>query len=189
MTEGADTFAAQAANATFALPGDEEATSRQTAQKASTLRWDRKNKRVVKGDGVGADNKKLIKTESGTRLPATFQSGKYDEWKKKKRFSVPRPGEAELPGRAGLDKGKRWKHQAALPKNEKKSQQQKDKSAAAKPMGKQLSSTGRKLKSAGKPGAGKAGLRSVDQIAKERKAKASRVRRSNQPSKKKKAGR
>lgn len=186
LTDGADSFAAQAANATFALPGDEDASGKPMAQKASTLRWDRKSKRVVKGDGTGADNQKFIKTESGTKLPASFQSGKYDEWRKKKRVSVPRPGDSELPGRGGDKGGRKWKHEAAPPKREKKEQFHKDRQAAAKPTGKQLSSTGRKLKSFGKPGVGKAGLRSMDQIAKERKAKAGRVRRSNQPSKKKK---
>lgn len=175
LSEGADSFTAQAANAQFTLPGDEETGGQLKAQKASSLRWDRKKKRVVQGDGTGADNKKLIKTESGSKLPATFQSGKYEEWRKKKRVAVPRAGESELPNRqgpgGGPGGGRKFRHQGALPKNEKKQLGTKDKTGAAKPLGKQLSSTGRKLKSAGKPGVGQGGLRTPDQIAKERKAK------------------
>jgi len=44
---------------------------------------------------VGADNVKLVKTENGTRLPATYRSGRFDEWKAKSRVSLPKVGEAE----------------------------------------------------------------------------------------------
>ena len=59
------------------------------------MTWDKKKKKFIKGDGVGADNMKLVRTESGTRLPATYRSGRFDEWKANTRSSLPRVGEAE----------------------------------------------------------------------------------------------
>ncbi|ORY22443.1 P-loop containing nucleoside triphosphate hydrolase protein [Naematelia encephala] len=57
------------------------------AQKASQLRWDRKKRKFVTGDGIGADNKKMIRTESGALLPATYAGGRYKEWQKRTRHN------------------------------------------------------------------------------------------------------
>lgn len=65
------------------------------------MNWDKKKKKFIKGDGVGADNVKLVKTENGTRLPATYRSGRFDEWKAKSRVSLPKIGEAEPEGTRG----------------------------------------------------------------------------------------
>ncbi|KAJ6499267.1 P-loop containing nucleoside triphosphate hydrolase protein [Mycena sanguinolenta] len=93
LNDGAS-FAEQARGATFDLTGDEGVADRKRRQ----LQWDKKKKRFVKGDGVGADNIKLVKTEGGTRLPATYRSGRFDEWKAKSRISLPKVGEAENGG-------------------------------------------------------------------------------------------
>lgn len=84
MKEGSS-FAEQARSATLDLNADEGDTAR--AQKASQLKWDRKRKRFVK-DTPGGDNKKMIRSESGALLPATFKSGKFAEWKKSRRRRV-----------------------------------------------------------------------------------------------------
>ncbi|KAF8210309.1 P-loop containing nucleoside triphosphate hydrolase protein [Mycena galopus ATCC 62051] len=94
LNDGASSFAEQARGATFDLTGDEGVADR----KRRHLSWDKKKKRFVKGDGVGADNVKLVKTEGGTRLPATYRSGRFDEWKAKSRIALPRVGEAENGG-------------------------------------------------------------------------------------------
>lgn len=65
------------------------------------MTWDKKKKKFIKGDGVGADNVKLVRTENGTRLPATYRSGRFDEWKQKNRVSLPKVGEAEPTGVQG----------------------------------------------------------------------------------------
>lgn len=39
---------------------------------------------------------KLVKTENGVRLPASYRSGRFEEWKAKSRVSLPRIGETEL---------------------------------------------------------------------------------------------
>ncbi|EIN11681.1 DEAD-domain-containing protein [Punctularia strigosozonata HHB-11173 SS5] len=109
LTDGAS-FAEQARNATFDLTGDEGLKS----QKRQQLRWDQKKKKFVKGDGAGADNVKMVKTESGTKLPATYRSGRFDEWKAKTRNNLPRVGEMEQEGsrarRSGGPGGRKFKH-------------------------------------------------------------------------------
>lgn len=109
LRDGAS-FAEQAAQATFDLTTDVGA--QEAARRQSQLKWDRKKKKFVKGDGAGADNVKMIKTEGGTKLPVTYKSGRYDEWiKGKGRGREIRIGETENPSatRSSMG-GKRWKH-------------------------------------------------------------------------------
>ncbi|PAV19024.1 ATP-dependent RNA helicase DBP10 [Pyrrhoderma noxium] len=116
LRDGAS-FAEQASNATFDLAGDENVAER--TRRNAQLEWDRKKKKFVKGSGEGADNVKIVKTESGTRLPASYRSGRFDEWKAKNHTHVPRVGEAELEGatrRSGSGHGgKRFKHTSSTP--------------------------------------------------------------------------
>ncbi|KAG8816111.1 ATP-dependent RNA helicase dbp10 [Serendipita sp. 399] len=109
LRDGAS-FAEQASQVTFDLTTDVGA--QQSARRQSQLKWDRKRKKFVKGDGVGADNIKLIKTESGARLPVTYKSGRYDEWVKGKgKGREIRIGETEKAGPSRHSaNGKRWKH-------------------------------------------------------------------------------
>ncbi|KAJ7647300.1 P-loop containing nucleoside triphosphate hydrolase protein [Roridomyces roridus] len=106
LNDGASSFAEQARGATFDLAGDEGVANRKRRQ----LNWDKKKKKFVKGDGVGADNVKLVKTENGTRLPATYRSGRFEEWKAKSRVSLPRVGEAENEASSRSNGGKRFRH-------------------------------------------------------------------------------
>jgi hypothetical protein len=62
---------------------------RHRTQKASQLRWDRKQKNFTQGPSDKAEKGKMIKTESGTLLPATYNSGKYRQWKAKSRHMAP----------------------------------------------------------------------------------------------------
>lgn len=113
MKDGA-TFAEQAQGASFDLTGDEGAAA---DRKRKQLSWDKKKKKFVQGGGVGADNVKLVKTESGTKLPATYRSGRFDEWKAKTRVSLPKIGEAENEGtgrRMGGPGGQRFKHRKVV---------------------------------------------------------------------------
>ncbi|KAG8690907.1 ATP-dependent RNA helicase dbp10 [Ceratobasidium sp. 423] len=114
LRDGA-TFAEQARNATFDLTTDEALTGRQRHDKQ--LNWDAKKKKFVKGSGEGADNVKIVKTESGARLPATYRSGRFEEWKAKTKTSLPKIGEAESERRfasgakGGRMAGKKFVHQ------------------------------------------------------------------------------
>jgi ATP-dependent RNA helicase DDX54/DBP10 len=93
-------------HATFDLAGDEGVAAQKRAR--SKMTWSKKKKNFVRGDGTGADNVKMVKTESGTKLPATYRSGRFDEWRNKARVSLPRIGEAEPERR--LPNRKRFKH-------------------------------------------------------------------------------
>jgi ATP-dependent RNA helicase DDX54/DBP10 len=105
MRDG-DTFAEQAKHATFDLAGDEGTAAQKRAR--SKMTWDKRKKKFVHGDGAGADNVKMVTTESGVKLPATYRSGRFDEWSAKARMSLPRVGEAEPERR--LPDRKRFKH-------------------------------------------------------------------------------
>ena len=76
------------------------------------MTWDKKKKKFIKGDGSGADNIKLVRTENGTRLPATYRSGRFDEWRKKAKVTIPKIGEreAEQPNSVHASGGRRWRH-------------------------------------------------------------------------------
>ena len=111
LRDGAS-FTEQANGVSFDLAGDEGKAA--SSRPFSQLKWDRKKKKFIKGDGVGADNVKLIKTESGARLPATYRSGRFEEWKSKSRVNLPKVGESEGEGsksRSMSRGGKRFKHQ------------------------------------------------------------------------------
>lgn len=110
LMDGAS-FVEQARGATFDLAGDDGGPQK----KRTRLTWDKKKKKFIRGDGEGADNVKMVRTESGTKLPATYRSGRFDEWKNKNRTSLPRVGEAEIEGKRGGHSmggagGKRFKH-------------------------------------------------------------------------------
>ncbi|KAF8274599.1 P-loop containing nucleoside triphosphate hydrolase protein [Lactarius quietus] len=105
MRDG-ETFAEQAKHATFDLAGDEGVAAQKRAR--SKVTWDKRKKKFIHGDGAGADNVKMVTTESGVKLPATYRSGRFDEWSAKSRTSLPRVGEAEPERR--LPDRKRFKH-------------------------------------------------------------------------------
>ncbi|KAH9949579.1 ATP-dependent RNA helicase DBP10 [Amylocystis lapponica] len=185
LRDGA-TFAEQAQNVAFDLTGDEGAD-----RKRREMKWDKKKKKFVKGGGEGADNVKLVRTESGIKLPATYRSGRFDEWKAKSRVSLPKVGEAEAESvhrRASTGAGgRKFKHNrvvAAKPLDklstdyERKARQNKKKedhtagdagpSSSRPPLGKKGKVTHRRF--GGKPvGRVKNELKTVDQIRRNRK--------------------
>ncbi|KAH7108266.1 DEAD-domain-containing protein [Auriculariales sp. MPI-PUGE-AT-0066] len=196
LRDGAS-FAEQAQNATFDLHTDEGMQVHKRAH--SQLKWDRKKKKFVKGSGEGADNVKIIKTESGARLPATYRTGRFDEWKKQHRTSLPRVGEAEeTSGSRAFAGGKRFKHHGSkeakpldkLSKNfDRKSRQlakkqgaggEPDENPSAQKVGKKKVQS---KKFGGKTvGRAKAELKSVDQIRKARKSMDQRRAKNARPS-------
>jgi ATP-dependent RNA helicase DDX54/DBP10 len=101
-----ETFAEQARHATFDLAGDEAMVAQKRSRSKTT--WNKKKKKFVRGDGAGADNVKMVKAESGIKLPASYRSGRFDEWRAKTRATLPRIGEA-VPEHQPLDR-KRFKH-------------------------------------------------------------------------------
>lgn len=153
LTSG-DSFVSQAAHATYDIAGrgDTEGTPADALlQRASALRWDRRTKKFIRGDGVGADNKRLVRSESGQKLPASFKSGVFDDWRRKQHISVPKVGEAELKGKTVSGVGeKKYRHKAGIPKTDKEKRE------------------GRTVGKPGKAGSAPGGLKTADQIRKER---------------------
>jgi ATP-dependent RNA helicase DDX54/DBP10 len=190
LRDGAS-FAEQAGRATFDLTTDEGVAGRQ--RRNSQLTWDKKKKKFIKGDGAGADNVKLVRTESGTRLPATYRSGRFDEWKASTRTSLPRVGEAEpeaITSKRAFGGGRKFKHTkvtAAKPLDkfsvgfERKVRQNKKKDGDSDP-----SARGADVSSAKGNRVGRYGSKPIRQVKTELKS-ADQIRRSRDVLAKKKA--
>ncbi|KAI0276576.1 P-loop containing nucleoside triphosphate hydrolase protein [Russula aff. rugulosa BPL654] len=181
-----ETFAEQARHSTFDLAGDEGVVAQRRAQ----------SKLFVRGDGTGSDNVKMVRAESGVKLPASYRSGRFDEWRAKARVSLPRVGEA-VPDRRPPDR-KRFKHTsttAAKPLDkltssyERKARVQKKVEAvsavsAEEPVSRGRHITGRRYggKSLGQV---RGEIKSAEQIRKARKIVEKRKAKNSRPSRKK----
>jgi len=178
LNDGASSFSRQAQHVSFDLAGD-EGKAGQTRHAGTT--WDKKKKKFIQGDGAGSDNKKMIRTESGIRMPATFRSGRFDEWKSKTRISLPRIGETENAQAGSSQHGRKFKHnKITAPKPldkfstdyERKTRQEKKKQVESDEVGPAAKGKGKMGKSRGisKPhNKIKSELKTVDQIRKTRK--------------------
>ncbi|KAI0699545.1 DEAD-domain-containing protein [Cytidiella melzeri] len=192
-------FVEQARGVTFDLASDEALQK----QKRREMRWDKTKKKFVQGTGEGADNVKLVKTESGVKLPATYRSGRFDEWKAKSRKGIPRVGEEEAVGSratGGGKGGRKWKHtkvEEAKPLDklrvdyERKSRQLSKKSGqdgpAPPPTASHKAAKGKK-KLVGRPGTRSGGkarneLKTADQIRKSRHIEERKKLRNARPNK------
>ncbi len=80
----------QLSSHTFDLNGDEGKNNQ--SQKA---KWDKKKGKYVK-EGV-----KLMVTENGTKLPATYRSGRFESWKNKNKTEGPKVGTVEISNNNG----------------------------------------------------------------------------------------
>ena len=80
----------------------------------SKMRWDKKNSKYVStaNDTDGSKGAKMIRGESGVKIAASFQSGRFDKWRKANRLGkLPRVGEAERNNTVRqLNNGGFWKH-------------------------------------------------------------------------------
>jgi ATP-dependent RNA helicase DDX54/DBP10 len=95
---------------------DDERSKKKAA--SSGLHWDVKKKKFVRGDGTGSDNKKIIRTESGAKISASFQSGRFKDWQKKSKLSLPRVGEEELKLPTRMLARRRYQHTMNTPAKE-----------------------------------------------------------------------
>lgn len=95
------TFAEAARGATFDLTNDDGGKGFAEAHKAKGMRWDKKAKKFVQraNDEDGSKGPKMIIGESGQKIAASFQSGRFARWKSAHKVGrVPRVGENETPG-------------------------------------------------------------------------------------------
>ncbi|KAK7053289.1 ATP-dependent RNA helicase dbp10 [Paramarasmius palmivorus] len=192
LTDGAS-FVDQARNATFDLAGDDADVAE---RKRHQLGWDKKKKKFVKGDGVGADNVKLVKTESGVKLPASYRSGRFEEWKAKTHVSIPRVGEQEAPTIRKSGDGHKYRHNKAMSAKaldplrgdyERKVRQKKKKEVDTGEGGPRPASNKGKTKVAGRYGGKSIGrvkseLKNAEQIRKTRKIQENRKLKNARPS-------
>ncbi|TQS33168.1 hypothetical protein Golomagni_06494, partial [Golovinomyces magnicellulatus] len=111
---GGSTFIEAARDATMDLGNDETAKGFAEPNR-QRLRWDKKSKKYVSRDNDedGSKGAKMVVGESGVKIAASFQSGRYAKWRTANRIGrVPRTGDAEKSGNASLlpKGGVRYKH-------------------------------------------------------------------------------
>ncbi|CAG9997521.1 unnamed protein product [Clonostachys byssicola] len=106
-------FVEAARDATMDFTNDETAKSFGVPTR-SKMRWDSKSRKYVSRDNDedGSKGAKMVVGESGVKIAASFQSGRFDRWKRAQRIGkMPRVGELERPGASGqLPSGARYKH-------------------------------------------------------------------------------
>ncbi|KAI8679773.1 ATP-dependent RNA helicase DBP10 [Fusarium keratoplasticum] len=108
-------FVEAARDVTMDLTNDESAKAFGAPTRAK-MRWDKKSKKYVsrENDDDGSKGAKMIRGESGVKIAASFQSGRFDKWKRANRMGkLPHVGEVERTGGntvAQLPSGPRYKH-------------------------------------------------------------------------------
>ncbi|VEU19712.1 DEKNAAC100673 [Brettanomyces naardenensis] len=102
-------FANDAQDATFNIDGDDG-----KIKLVQKVVWDRKKKKYVKNQ----DDNRYIIGENGQKLPASFRSGKFDEWKQKHNLSGYRTGSLEKEGTIGSSLSGRKQHGKYMHKQE-----------------------------------------------------------------------
>ncbi|KAI2465691.1 ATP-dependent RNA helicase DBP10 [Annulohypoxylon bovei var. microspora] len=119
-------FVEAARDLTMDLTNDDTAKNFGVPTRAR-MRWDRKQAKYVSRDNdddgsraqaaAGSSGRRLIRGESGVKIAASFQSGRFDKWRRAQRIGkLPRVGDFEKrqfgggggPGEQG--KGARYKH-------------------------------------------------------------------------------
>jgi ATP-dependent RNA helicase DDX54/DBP10 len=144
----------------------------------------------------------MVKTESGIKLPATYRSGRFDEWKSKNRVSLPKIGEAEGDTSKRFATGRKFKHtqtkdakpldkfaedyERKVRQNKKRSEAQGDVAAPRGPNTKgRPPAKGKSRYGSKSVGRVKSELKSVEQIRKERNSVEKRRAKNARPSRKK----
>ena len=87
-------FANEAQAATFDLDNDDKIQTNK-----QVMRWDKKKGKYINSKST---DKKYIISENGTKIPASFRSGKFDEWRKQRNLKPTSTVED--------DSNKRFKH-------------------------------------------------------------------------------
>mgnify|MGYP002759002294 FL=1 len=152
-------------------------------QRPNVQRWDTKKKKFVQGDGTGSDNQRLIRSETGLKLPASYRSGRFDEWRKEQQVEMPRVGDDE---RTMSASAKRMA--ASLPRAAPRHRGfHHTQTKAPKPLDKARSDYGRKLKARQRKDAARTArdeVKSAAQIYKERETAAKRKEKNARPTRK-----
>jgi ATP-dependent RNA helicase DDX54/DBP10 len=178
-------FVEAARGVTMDFTNDDGAKSFAEPSRAKGMRWDKKNTKYVAraNDEDGSKGKKMIRGESGQKIAASFQSGRFDRWRKEHKVDrLPRNGEAEKEGASGgigRGFGTRYKHKKELAPKE--ADKYRDDYHVRK---KRVAEAREKRVGKYKDGNGKQELKSIDDIHKERKLAERRQAKNARPSKK-----
>jgi ATP-dependent RNA helicase DDX54/DBP10 len=179
-------FVEAARGVTMDLTNDDGAKSFAESARAKGMRWDKKNSKYVAraNDEDGSKGKKLVRGESGQKIAASFQSGRFDRWRKAHKVDrLPRTGEVERPGAGnggvGRGVGTRYKHKQE--KAPKAADKYRDDYHVRK---KRVAEAKEKRVGAFRDGSGKSEIKSTEDIRKERKLAERRKAKNARPSKK-----
>lgn len=101
---GAASFVTATRDATMDLTNDDSAKSFGAPARAG-MRWDKKANKYVNtandADGSRGAKTRMIRGESGVKIAASFQSGRFDRWRQSHRLGkLPQVGEIERPDMA-----------------------------------------------------------------------------------------
>jgi ATP-dependent RNA helicase DDX54/DBP10 len=180
-------FVEAARDLTMDLTNDDGAKSFGEPSRAKGMRWDKRHSKYVAraNDEDGSKGKKMIRGESGQKIAASFQSGRFDRWRKAHKVDrLPRTGEAERDTTgAGVGVGKgfgpRYKHKQE--KAPKEADKYRDDYHVRK---KRVDEAKEKRIGKYKEGSGKQEIKSTDDIRKERKLAERKRAKNGRPSKK-----
>ncbi|KAI9728129.1 MAG: ATP-dependent RNA helicase dbp10 [Chrysothrix sp. TS-e1954] len=108
-------FAEAARGVTMDLANDESKGFAEASRPKQ--RWDKRSKKYVNtaNDEDGSKGRKMITSETGQKIAASFRSGRFDAWKKSNRIDrMPRNGEKESSSRTFSSgrTGTKFKHYA-----------------------------------------------------------------------------
>ncbi|CAD6504703.1 BgTH12-07967 [Blumeria graminis f. sp. triticale] len=179
-------FMEAARNVVMDLNNDDGGKSFAEPSRTKGMRWDKKNSKYVMraNDEDGSKGAKMVRGESGQKIAASFQSGRFDRWRKANRLDRPsRTGEAEKPstlntGR-GHGTGARYRHRQE--KAPKEADRYRDDYHVRK---KRVAEAQEKRVGKWKDGAGKGETRTPDQIHRERKLAERKKAKNARPSRK-----
>lgn len=106
---GGSSFVEATRDVTMDLTNDDGAKAFGDPTRAK-MRWDRKHNKYVNtandADGSRGVKSRMIRGESGVKIAASFQSGRFDRWRHAHRLGkLPQVGEVERPGVARLAQG------------------------------------------------------------------------------------
>lgn len=179
------TFLEAAKGATMDLVNDESSKSFLEPSRSKGLRWDKKSKKYVSkaNDEDGSKGARMIRGESGQKIPASFRSGRFDAWRRANKVDrLPKAGEAERSGAhfANSTGGQRFKHK--LTRAPKEADKYRDDYQERK---KRVDEAREKRVGRFAEGKGKNELRGVEDVRKGRKLKAKRMEKNARPSRRK----
>lgn len=175
-------FVEAAKGATMDLANDETKAFGEPSRPRG-LRWDKKSKKYVSraNDEDGSKGKKMMRSESGQKIAASFRSGRFDTWRKANKVDrLPGVGEMERKGNHFASTGsQRYRHN--MEKAPKEADKYRDDYHKRK---KRVSEAKEKRIGRFAEGKGRNELKGVEDVRKARKLKSKRREKNARPSRK-----